>query len=133
MNENTLAVIHECSVRSNEGTLTFPEVVGKLIAIGVESYHVDFYRNEKTFYFPTGASHLEPDSLILSANDIAPTFSAEGVQQAVKTIQRGEINYREFLRQIMQAGCSGYFAYLTGKRVMYMGRSGDNHVEYFPQ
>lgn len=132
MNENTIAVIQECSHRSNQGTISFPEVVGKLIAIGVESYHVDFYRNEKTFYFSNGESHLEPDSLALSANDIAPSFSAEGVQQTIKASQRGEINYQEFLRRVMAAGCIGYVAYLAGKRVAYVGRSGENHVEYFP-
>ena len=59
-------------------------------------------------------------------------FSAEGVEKAVRAIQRQEIAYREFCRQIADAGCVGYFVSLAGRRAVYYGRTGDEHVEWFP-
>lgn len=32
----------------------------------------------------------------------------------------------------MAAGVQGYFAFLRGKRVTYVGRQGDQHIEWFP-
>ena len=59
-------------------------------------------------------------------------FSAEGVEKAVRAIQRQQIAYREFCRLIADAGCVGYFVSLAGRRAVYYGRTGDEHVEWFP-
>ncbi len=32
----------------------------------------------------------------------------------------------------MAAGVQSYYAFLRGKRVTYLGRAGDEHVEWFP-
>jgi uncharacterized protein YbcV (DUF1398 family) len=45
---------------------------------------------------------------------------------------RQEIAYREFCRQIADAGCVGYFVSLAGPRAVYYGRTGDERVEWFP-
>jgi uncharacterized protein YbcV (DUF1398 family) len=50
----------------------------------------------------------------------------------VRAIQRGEFQYLEFCRRITQAGCVGYHVSLAGQRVVYYGRTGEMHVEYFP-
>jgi uncharacterized protein YbcV (DUF1398 family) len=130
MNPAAIAAANECSQRSDAGTITFPEVVGKLIAAGVESYHADYYRREKTYYMPGGESHVTPQELPGVA--IATAFSPQGVEQAVRRIQRGEIGYMEFLRLTMLAGCVGYGVYISGRRAIYFGRTGDNYVEPFP-
>ena len=39
---------------------------------------------------------------------------------------------RDFSRRAMQAGVQGYFAFLRGKRVTYLGRDGNQHTEWFP-
>ena len=62
----------------------------------------------------------------------AREFSAEGVEKAVRAIQRQQIAYREFCRLIADAGCVGYFVSLAGRRAVYYGRTGDEHVEWFP-
>ncbi len=59
-------------------------------------------------------------------------FSAANVEAAVRAIQRQEIQYREFCRRIVAAGCVGYHVFLEGRRVVYYGRAGDSHTEYFP-
>ena len=52
-------IMEETTSRSLQGTITFGEVVMKLLAIGVESYHADLVRKEKTYYMPDGQTHLE--------------------------------------------------------------------------
>jgi uncharacterized protein YbcV (DUF1398 family) len=37
-----------------DGTLSFPEVVGQLLAAGVEYYHVDYVGLRKRFYSAEG-------------------------------------------------------------------------------
>ena len=54
--KENIQVLDECSERSVAGTITFPEVVGKLMAVGIESYHADLYRREKTYYSANGDS-----------------------------------------------------------------------------
>lgn len=130
MNQGLISAMHECCTRSLRGELTFPDVVRKLQAIGVERYHADFSRHEITYYLPSGESQIEPTGW--HVGQIAEVFSANAVEAAVKQIQRGEILYTEFLQKIMAAGCVGYFVQITGRRVLYIGRHGDFHVEPFP-
>jgi uncharacterized protein YbcV (DUF1398 family) len=54
------------------------------------------------------------------------------VSRAIRAIQRGEIGYDTFLRQIMQAGCASYCVFIKGRKVVYFGRDGDCHIESFP-
>lgn len=51
-------VMQECARRSLAGELTFPEVVGRLAAVGVERYHADYSRQEITYYLADGDSHV---------------------------------------------------------------------------
>ena len=126
-----IKLINEIIHGSLENTLTFPQVAGKLINEGVESYHVDLIRGENRYYMPSGESHVE--MVPFKHPEAAEKFSATLVKAAIKNIQTGKINYKEFLHQIMNAGTVYYIAYLSGKRVIYLGREGDFHVEHFPQ
>jgi uncharacterized protein YbcV (DUF1398 family) len=131
MDQHIVDTMKECTQGSLDNTIKFPEVVGKLTACGVESYHVDLYRSEKTCYLPDGESLVEP--MTLSELPIAPGFSAEGVQSAVRDSQQGRITYVEFLDRIREAGTTQYFVYLSGRCAVYIGRNGSEHVERFPQ
>ncbi len=128
--QDRIAVMTECKRLTLSGEIAFPEVVRRLLDIGVERYHVDFTRSETTYYLPDGESHVQP--LGMSCDNIATAFSADGVGAAVKRSQRGEHKFPEFVAQATAAGCVGYFAQLTGRRVVYFGRDGDTHVERFP-
>jgi len=44
----------------------------------------------------------------------------------------GESNYIIFSKEAIEAGVTNYFAYLEGKRVVYMSAFGDIHTEWFP-
>lgn len=123
-------VIEQCAKGSVTGKLTFPEIVGKLMAINVERYHADYSRHEITYYFPDG------ESLVVAvphpAHDTATEFSAADVAAAVRQSQQNEHTYLDFIRKTMAAGCVGYFVQLTGRKAIYFGRTGESHVEHFP-
>lgn len=63
---------------------------------------------------------------------VAPDFDSSALKMAILDSQRHGQAYREFTRRAMAAGVQGYFAFLRGKRVTYLGRSGDQHTEWFP-
>jgi uncharacterized protein YbcV (DUF1398 family) len=123
-------VIAECKDLSRQGKITFPEVVRRLSEAGVERYHVDLTRDETTYYLAAGESHVH--ALHGPAGEVGGSFDAAAVAQAVRASQRGEIIHPEFLARIRAAGCVGYFAQLAGRKVQYIGRTGDIHVEPFP-
>jgi uncharacterized protein YbcV (DUF1398 family) len=113
------------------GTMSFPEVVGQLLAAGVEYYHVDYVGLRKTFYSAEGG-------MVLSAipyeglPPVAAEFDRGALRADILDSQQKNQPYREFTRRAMAAGVQGYFAFLRGKRVTYWGRGGDHHTEWFP-
>jgi uncharacterized protein YbcV (DUF1398 family) len=130
MKKETIEVMHECAVLSDNGEIRFPDVVRKLTEAGVERYHTDLSRAEHVYYMPSGESHVEkmPELEWKAAME----FSDAEVDAAVRTIQRGEILYMEFVRRVMAAGCVGWVVLLDGRQTQYFGRKGEIHIERFP-
>lgn len=128
MNAN---LIRELGQATLAGSLPFPEIVGKLIAEGVEYYHVDYVIRQMSFYSDQGAVVIVPLSM-----DALPAISADFDAPALKaTIHDSQVNgqeFKAFSRRAVEAGVAGYFAFLRGKRVLYLGRQGAQHVEWFP-
>jgi uncharacterized protein YbcV (DUF1398 family) len=124
-------LIVEAARATLAGTLPFPEIVAKLIAAGVEYYHVDYAAMRKTFYGPGGDAVVTP----ITYEDmppIGPDFDVSGLRAAIVDSQRHGQKYRDFSRRAMVAGVQGYIAFLRGKRVTYWARGGDQHTEWFP-
>jgi uncharacterized protein YbcV (DUF1398 family) len=122
-------VAREMSRASDEERVTFPEGVKALMEVQIERYHADLVAGRKTYYLPDGGfEEVEVDKV----GGAALEFSAAGVEKAVRAIQRQQIAYREFCRLIADAGRVGYFVSLAGRRAVYYGRTGDEHVEWFP-
>ena len=124
------ATIAECMTLSFADT-PFPKVVARLIGAGVQSYTADLITLRNTYYDAGGQAYDEG----LPLHDgpaIAASFDAAGVAATVKSIQRGEIGYAEFLRRIMRCGCAHYAVFIAGRKAMYFGRDGDFHTEPFP-
>jgi uncharacterized protein YbcV (DUF1398 family) len=114
-----------------DGAMPFPEIVGKLIAEGVEYYHVDYATNSFTFYSDSGsavAASLPFEGL----PSISADFDAAALKAAILDSQQHGQKFRAFCDRAIRAGVQGYFAFLRGKRVIYLGRQGDQHVEWFP-
>jgi len=72
------------------------------------------------------------EKMHLPLDPVAEGFSKSGIVAAIRAAQRDEIRYPEFMRPASAAGVVGYWAFLTGKRVIYFGRKGEFHVEEFP-
>lgn len=130
MNAVQTQVMQDCARGALTGELTFPEIVGRLAAIGVERYHADYTRQEITYYQTEGASLVV--TVPHPSHTTAIEFSASAVEAAVRQSQRNEHTYLEFIRKTMAAGCVGYFVQITGRRAIYFGRNGESHVEHFP-
>jgi uncharacterized protein YbcV (DUF1398 family) len=123
-------VIHEVLAESQAGKLIFPEVVRRLLEAGVESYFCDLAVGKEIFYMTNGETHEEV--MTLAKSPIAEEFSSSGIVAAIRGAQSDTIRYPEFVRQSTQAGVIAYWAFLTGKKVVYFGRKGEMHVEEFP-
>jgi uncharacterized protein YbcV (DUF1398 family) len=130
MSPDVKDVIVECTRASDEGRVSFGEVVMMLMKAGVERYHADLVRGDKTFYLPNGESEVveSKPATVAPARD----FAAAGVEAAVRAAQAGRIQYGEFCKLAAEAGCVGYIVSIVGQRVVYFGRAGDSHVEWFP-
>jgi uncharacterized protein YbcV (DUF1398 family) len=108
----------------------FPEVVRRLSQSGVRSYYADLIRLEKIYY---GEDDTYSHSLSLGdAPPVADQFDEPGIKASIRAVQHGEIGYAEFLRQIIQAGCSTYMVFLQGRKAIYFGQDGAFHIEKFP-
>jgi len=123
-------MIDECD-RMSFADIPFPQVVAHHAAAGVHSYRADLIRRQKVCY-GDAAAFYEAAIPLQDGPEIATAFRDEEVSRAVQAIQRGEIGYDTFLRQIMQAGCAGYCVFIKGRKVVYFGRDGDCHIENFP-
>lgn len=117
---------------AHDGSLSFPEIVGKLISAGFEGYTVDYRRGTQTHYLPDG------DSLMLdmpaSAGTVAAAFDAAEVALLVRWVQANgpDYSYKAFCEKVKAAGCAGYLVSFLGRRVVYFGRTGETHIEHFP-
>jgi uncharacterized protein YbcV (DUF1398 family) len=63
---------------------------------------------------------------------IAADFDAPALRAAILDSQQHGQHYRDFSRRARAAGVVGYIAFLRGQRVTYLGRNGDQHIEWFP-
>lgn len=116
---------------SLEGSLPFPRIIGNLIEQGVESYHVDYAARSFTFYSAAGAAV----TTVLPFEGlpcISSEWDAAALRAAILDSQAHGQTFRQFCHRAMLAGVQGYFAFLLGQRVTYLGRNGDQHVEWFP-
>lgn len=96
----------------------------------MESYHVDFMRNEARYYAKSGDSFMI--AVPFEHNGVGPEFSAKGLEALNRRVQSGQATYADFVREGTAAGCAYYIVYLDGKKVRYFGRDGGEHVQYFP-
>lgn len=128
MNANEIALLAKAT---QDGSMPFSEIVGKLISNDVESYHVDYATHSFTFYSASGATVLAP-IIFEGLPSIAEDFDVAALKAAILDSQQQGQKFRAFCGRAMQAGVQGYMAYLRGKRVTYFGRQGDQHTEWFP-
>jgi len=113
------------------GGTPFPQIVAQLIEAGVEFYHVDYLSLRKTFY---NGSRVAVTTAIPYEDlpAVAADFDVQALRANILDSQQNNQHFRDFSIRAMQAGAQGYFAFLRGQRVTYLGRKGDQHIEWFP-
>jgi uncharacterized protein YbcV (DUF1398 family) len=99
---------------------------------GFDSYAVDFRRSTRTYYMPNGETlelKTEP-----TPTPVAESFDATVVREEIREAQQlvSGYTYKGFCAKVARAGCAGYLVSLLGRRVLYYGRTGETHTEYFP-
>jgi uncharacterized protein YbcV (DUF1398 family) len=133
MNAEQTTCAQQCLTAAEANAMTFPEIIGKLMAAGFESYAIDFRRGSATYYLSSGESvqlQTQIDDLPVEA-----WFDAGALQGAIREAQAlaPGYTYGGFCRKAKAAGCAGYIVSFLGRRAVYLGRTGETHVELFPQ
>lgn len=133
MDAERIAVAKACLDAAHDGSLSFPEIIGKLVGAGFEGYAVDFRRNVQLYYLPDG-DNVELD-MPHAAGPTAATFNSAGVEALVRWAQANgpDYSYAAFCNRVKAAGCAGYLVSFLGRRVVYYGRTAETHVEPFPK
>lgn len=122
--------IERCAEASHAGTLDFPNLLAKLVAVGVESYFAD-YRQGRTLYYLSSGECLSL-GLSVPIMPVTSQFDTEAIRAAVRSAQLRQIQYPEFIQRTMAAGCVGYFVWILERQVHYLGRRGDTLIDAFP-
>lgn len=91
---------------------------------------MDYRRGESTYYLSNGDTVRHSFD---AQPEIAQTFDGLQVKTAIIGAQSGKVVYPEFKQLTYAAGCIGYFVWISGKKVDYLGRNGEVHTEHFPQ
>jgi len=102
---------------------SYPDLVRKLIAIGIHSYTVDVATGTILYRLSGGVNALHEAS---DKREISFSFIRQAVIQAIRDNQQGKTDYLSFLNDIAKAGVRFYEATLEGhrKRVTYIGAGG---------
>lgn len=124
-------VIRKMAEVTLSGSMPFPEIVGNLIKEGVEYYHVDYVSLSFSFYSANGGVVVAPLALE-DMPEVATDFNAAELRAAIMDSQQNGQKYRQFCVRAVMSGVQSYFVFLRGQRVLYVGRQGDQHVEWFP-
>jgi len=124
-------VIRKMAGVTLSGSMPFTEIVGNLIKEGVEYYHVDYVSLSFSFYSANGGVVVTPLAFE-DLPEVSADFNAAELRAAILDSQQNGQKFRQFCIRATRAGVQSYFAFLRGKRVLYIGRQGDQHVEWFP-
>ena len=122
-------------VHSLEGH-PFPQTIKDLSALSVTRYFVDFCASTATSYTADGEvdvcdipSAFDGANATIGGNT---AFDLDGIKKALAQAQRREGNYSDFARGLVESGCVGYHCFVEGKNILYLGRTGEAHTEWFP-
>ena len=126
-----MEIARSCLDAAETGAMTFPQIVGTLMQAGVEAYRIDLRRGLATYYKADGQVMDWP---LPTAFEVAETFDTAEIQAAIRSAQTLEpgYTYPGFCRRVTAAGCADYLVSFLGRRALYVGRTGETHVERFP-
>lgn len=125
-------IARQCLEGAENGTMTFPQIVGTLMAAGFDGYLVDLQLVQATYYLQEGEGLELPTHS--SSVVVAAEFKVDTVRAAIREAQSlmPGYTYKGFCDKAKRAGCAGYLVSFLGRRVLYFGRTGETHTEHFP-
>ena len=126
-------IARRCLEGAETGSISFPEIVAMLLQAGFDGYQVDYRRSVSGYFLPGGDCVEFP--MRVGGDPVAAAFDVAAVQAAIREAQSGApgYSYQGFSRKVKAAGCAGYLVSFPGRRVLYVGRTGETHTELFPQ
>lgn len=132
MDDRQISVARACLDGAESDMMNFPQIVGALMEAGFESYAIDFRRAVALYYLTDGDSVQLPTHRI--ATPIAASLDTTRLQAAIREAQQrvAGYSYKGFCEKAASAGCAGYVVSFIGRRALYIGRTGETHIERFP-
>ena len=125
-------IARQCLEGAESGTMTFPQIVGTLVVAAFDGYLVDLQLARATYYLQDGEGFDLPAHL--SSVAVAVEFNVDVVKAVIREAQAlvPGYTYKGFCDKVKRGGCAGYLVSFLGRRVLYFGRTGETHTEYFP-
>ena len=133
MDAQKKALAEKCLEAAYDKSMAFPQIVGALIGAGFDGYAIDYRAGTAIYYLPDG--DCATVQLPHGGANVATAFDATGVAAQIKWAQANppDYSYAAFCKNVMAMGCAGYLVSFFGKRVLYVGRTGETHTEHFPK
>jgi uncharacterized protein YbcV (DUF1398 family) len=127
-----LEIARQCLEGAESGTMTFPQVVGTLMEAAFDGYLIDLRLGLAAYYLQHGEGFQLPTHTSNVA--VATEFNVGVVKTAIREAQAlvPGYTYIGFCDDVKRAGCAGYLVSFQGRCVLYFGRTGETHTEYFP-
>lgn len=117
---------------SVEGRANFPKTVEQLSSAGIVRYTIDLKNKRKTYVTNSGEFILS--DIHLDLHDVNTNFDVLKIVSAIQRVQKSELDYVQFLNEILYAGCALYTADFIEKFVEYKSIDArQSHVEHFPR
>src|SRR3546814_18076394 len=85
-----------------DGSLSFPQIVGELIAQGVEYYHVDYAAKSFTFYSAAGAT-ISAALPFEGLPSISQDWTGNALKEDILHSQQNGQKFRQFCTRAMSA------------------------------
>ena len=123
------AAAHGAAVRPK--IAGFPFIAEALRAAGVTKYLFDV-PSATVIYVTDDGVVIGPGQLIRTEKTVIPPFDSGKLVAAIRTDQRGESTFPEFVEESFLAGVVRYEVDTAARTCTYIGGRGESHVEEYP-
>ena len=109
----------------------FPYLAESLRQAGVVKYYFDV-TSMTVVYVTDRGDVLQPGSLPRSEKAVIPPYDETALIDAIRTDQRGESTFPEFIEASLRAGVIRYEVDSVVRTCTYFGARGERYVEDYP-
>lgn len=109
------------------GQNTFADVLKRLSEFGVQRFHIDLVKHERTLYSRKDEVYVEK-FVLDTPTQTRTEFSQKGIDEAIALIRTNEIEFVELLARYITSGVAGYLVFIDGDRIVFYGRNGEEYA-----